>query len=138
MRDPMKPPEPVFTDRAPRPGGFYSQAVRAGDFLFISGQLPLDLEGRFQAQGIDQQARLCLAHVEAILRAAGGELKHLVQVTVYVSDVALWPEVNRVYKEVLKDVPFPPARAVVPVKDLHYGAQIEVQAVAFLGPAAAK
>lgn len=125
-------PEPILTSAAPAPGGYYSQAVRASGFLFISGQLPLDLQGKLKGQTIGEQTAVCLANVEAILRAAGGTLRHLVQVTVYVSDITHWPEVDRVYRDRLEGVPFPPARAVVPVKELHYGALIEIQAVAVL------
>jgi 2-iminobutanoate/2-iminopropanoate deaminase len=127
----------VFTDQAPRPGGFYSQGVRAGELLFVSGQLPMDLHGKIKGATAGEQARQALENVAAILRAGGATLANLVQVTIYVSDIEHWPEVNAVYKEILKDVPVPPARAVVPVKDLHYGAQVEIQAVAVV-PAGAR
>jgi 2-iminobutanoate/2-iminopropanoate deaminase len=122
--------EAVFTNQAPRPGGFYSQAVRAGDLLFVAGQLPLDLNGKVKGEGAGAQTRQALANVSAILGAGGATFADLVQVTIYVSDIEHWPEVNAAYKEVLKDVPVPPARAVVPVKELHFGAQIEIQAIA--------
>jgi 2-iminobutanoate/2-iminopropanoate deaminase len=127
------PQTAVFTEAAPAPRGFYSQAVRAGDFLYIAGQLPLDRNGQIVEGSVGEQARATLRNVEAILRAAGAGLAQLVSVTVYVSDVAHWPEVNRVYEEVLRAVPVPPARAVVPVQDMHYGALVEIQATAYLG-----
>jgi 2-iminobutanoate/2-iminopropanoate deaminase len=127
------PQTAVFTESAPTPRGFYSQAVRAGDFLYIAGQLPLDRNGQMVQGSVGEQARATLRNVEAILKAAGAGLAQLVSVTVYVSDVAHWPEVNRIYEEVLREVPVPPARAVVPVKDMHYGALVEIQATAYLG-----
>jgi reactive intermediate/imine deaminase len=130
--------EAVFTDQAPRPGGFYSQAVRAGQLLFVSGQLPLDSSGKVKGVSAGEQARQAIRNVAAILGAAGATLADLVQVTIYVSDIERWSEVNAVYRELLKDVPVPPARAVVPVKEMHFGAQVEIQAVAVLPPGAQK
>jgi 2-iminobutanoate/2-iminopropanoate deaminase len=106
--------------------------VRAGNFLFISGQLPLDPAGRFVEGTIGDQALQTLRNVQAIVEKAGGGISDLVQCTIYISDIKLWPEVNKVYGEFLSGVPVLPARAVVPVKELHYGAQIEIQAVALL------
>ena len=124
----------VHTELAPKPKGNYSQAVRCGDLLFISGQLPLDSGGRLVSGTIADQTRQALSNVAAILEAAGGTVAHLVQCTIYISDIAHWAEVDRVYGAFLAEVPILPARGVVPVKDMHYGAQIEVQAVAALGP----
>ena len=124
--------EAVFTKSAPPPAGFYSQAVRAGDFLFIAGQLPLDAHGRVVDQDIAQQTRQALSNVQAILTAAGGRVDNLVQCTLYISRIEDWSEVNRVYAEMLSSVPVAPARAVVPVREMHYGALIEIQAVAYI------
>lgn len=122
----------VFCADVPTPRGFYSHAVQAGPLLFISGQLPLDLSGQVSGQTAGEQARQALANVHAVLQAGGADWQHLVQVTVYVSDIAHWPAVNEVYQELLGHVSVPPARAVVPVKDLHYGAMVEIQATAYL------
>jgi 2-iminobutanoate/2-iminopropanoate deaminase len=124
---------PISTQDAPRPGGFYSQGVRAGNLIFVAGQLPLDREGKFTAGSMRDQARQAMANVAGIVRAGGGTLADLVQVTVYVTDIAHWGEFNETYKEIMKDVSFPPARAVVPVKDLHHGALVEIQAIAVVG-----
>ena len=124
---------PISTKDAPRPGGFYSQGVRAGNLIFVAGQLPLDREGKFTGGGVRDQARQAMANVAAIVRAGGGTLADLVQVTVYITDIQQWGEFNETYKEILKDVSFPPARAVVPVGDLHHGAMVEIQAVAMVG-----
>ncbi len=120
----------IVTGAAPSPRGFYSQAVQAGPFLFISGQLPIDNAGKLVGTTPAEQTRQAMSNVRAILSAAGAAFADLVQVTVYVSDIAHWPEVNDAYQQCLGDVPVPPARAVVPVKELHYGALVEIQAIA--------
>ena len=90
---------------------------------------PLASPGRPPGDAEEQTER-ALRNVEAILEASGSGLDRLVSVTVYVSDVALWPRVNAAYARVLG--PHRPARAVVPVKELHHGYLVEVQAVAAL------
>jgi 2-iminobutanoate/2-iminopropanoate deaminase len=124
--------EPVQTNRAPTPRGFYTQAVHAGDLLFISGQLPLDVEGRLVGTCIAEQLACALQNLTAILEAGGASLSDLVSVTIYICDVSFWPEVNAIYERALATVQIPPARAIVPVNKLHYGALIEIQAIAYL------
>jgi 2-iminobutanoate/2-iminopropanoate deaminase len=130
----MSKVERIQTRAAPQPRGHYSQAVRAGNLLFISGQLPLDAAGRLVEGTIGVQALQALKNVRAIVEEAGGAVSDLVQCTLYVSDIDQWAEVDRVYGEFLAGVSVLPARAVVPVKTLHHGAQIEVQAIAVLPP----
>lgn len=112
---------------APAAGGHYSLAVKANGFLFVAGQLPVRPEGGIP-DGIEAQTRQALTNVAAILTAAGSGLDRVVSATVYVSDIALWPEVNRVYAAVFG--PHRPARTVAVSPQLHYGALVEVQAVA--------
>ncbi len=122
---------PIFTDRAPPPGGFYSQAIGAGPFIFISGQLPLDSLGSVVGTNPEEQTIQALGNVEAILEEAGASAEHLVSVTVYVSSIDHWPEVNRAYQDYLGQLEIPPARAVVPAGELHHGAMIEIAAIAY-------
>ena len=124
--------EAISTKLAPLPRGFYSQAVRVGEFLFISGQLPLNQVGQAVNGPISKQAHQAFSNVQAILKGAGGNLSDLVQCTIYISDVGHWIEVDRIYTNFLSGVSVPPARAIVPVKELHYGALIEIQAIAYL------
>jgi 2-iminobutanoate/2-iminopropanoate deaminase len=124
----------VQTKLAPEPKGNYSQAVRVGDLLFISGQLPLDAEGRLVSGTVAAQAKQALSNIRAILEAAGGTMAHMVQCTIYISDITHWAEVDKVYGSFMTGVPVLPARAVVPVKEMHYGAHIEIQAIASLHP----
>ena len=122
----------VETPRAPLPAGHYSQAVVYGGLVFVAGQLPHDVDSPGRPPGeVEEQTERALRNVEAILEAAGSGLDRLLSVTVYVTDVSLWPRVNAAYARVLGT--HRPARAVVPVKELHHGYLVEVQAVAALG-----
>lgn len=119
---------PVRTDAAPTPAGHYSQAIVHGGLVYVAGQLPIDPGDPGADPGsIEDQTERALANVRAILEAAGSDLGHLLSVTVYVTDVALWPAVNAVYARMLGE--HRPARAVVPVKELHHGYLVEIQAV---------
>ena len=124
---------PIYTSDASEPGGFYSQAVRAGEMLFISGQLPLEPGGDPVNGSATEQTIRAMKNVQAILKAAGADLSELVQVTIYVSNIDLWPEVDAAYRQFMSGVPVPPARAVVPVNTpLHFDTDIEIQATAYL------
>ena len=121
----------VRTDNAPIPAGHYSQAVVHNGFVFVAGQLPL-VPGQTEHKpgSIADQTERTLDNVRAILEAAGTTLDKVVQMTIYVADISLWSEVNAAYARVMGA--HRPARAVVPVRDLHYGYQIEIQAIAAL------
>ncbi|MBC7470140.1 MAG: RidA family protein [Ramlibacter sp.] len=119
---------PVPDDLA-RPGGHYSHAVSAGGFVFVAGQLPVAPDGRkLNAESFDVQARQVLANVAAALRSAGSSVDRLVQVRVYITDIGNWPEFNAIYAGWAGNAR--PARAVVPVPQLHYGFLVEVEATA--------
>jgi reactive intermediate/imine deaminase len=112
-----------------QPGGHYSHAVVANGFVFVSGQLPISASGEKLAdQPFEAQARQTLANVAAALEAVGSGIDRLVQVRVYVTDIADWPAFNAIYAAWAGISR--PARAVVPVPQLHYGFRIEVEAVA--------
>ena len=111
------------------PGGHYSHAVAAGGFVFVSGQLPIAPDGtKIADASFEDQCRQVLDNVARALIAAGSGIDKLVQVRVYVTDIALWPQFNTVYAAWIGNAR--PARAVVPVPTLHYGFKIEVEAVA--------
>ncbi len=114
---------------APEPKGHYSSAVVHNGLIFVSGQLPMNLlTGEIETGAIEAQTELALRNVEQILLAAGSDLNHVLQMTIYVSEMELWDKVNAVYASVLGE--HKPARAIVPVKDLHFGTKIEIQAIA--------
>jgi len=113
----------------PQPKGHYSPGFEHNGLIFISGQLPMTLDTREPFTGeIGEQTELALRNVEAVLKAGGSDLDHVLQMTIYVSDMELWAAVNKKYAEVMGD--HRPARAIVPVKDLHFGTKIEIQAIA--------
>ena len=119
---------PTPADMA-EPGGHYSHAVSAGGFVFVAGQLPVQADGaRLNQAPFEAQARQVLANVAAALRGAGSSIDKLVQVRVYITDIALWPAFNTLYAQWAGAAR--PARAVVPVPQLHYGFLIEVEAMA--------
>ena len=114
----------------PRPAGAYSPAVRAGDFVFISGQVPRDPKtGALPGDDIESQVRLVLANVKAALAAAGASLDDVVSVTAYLADVDDWGKFNDIYKETFR-APFPTRTAIG--ANLR-GILVEVSAVAYLG-----
>jgi len=122
--------ENVLTEEAPQPGGHYSQAVVYNGLVFVAGQLAIKPNGERVLSSIEAQTEQAMANVAAILRASGSDLSRLLKVTIYVSDIELWGAVNQVYARLMGD--HRPARAVVPVKELHYGFQIEIEAIAAL------
>ena len=113
----------------PTPKGHYSPGIEHDGLVYVSGQLPMDLKTREPYAGdIETQTELALRNVEAVLNAAGSDLDHVLQMTIYVSDIELWGAVNKKYAEIMGD--HRPARAIVPVKDLHFDTKIEIQAIA--------
>jgi reactive intermediate/imine deaminase len=110
------------------PGGHYSHVSVARGLAFVSGQLPITPAGiRLVDASFEDQARQVLANVKAALEAAGSGIPHLVQVRVYVDDMANWQLFNAVYREWAGSVR--PSRAVVPTGPLHFGLKIEVEAI---------
>jgi 2-iminobutanoate/2-iminopropanoate deaminase len=124
--------ETVGTAGAPAAIGPYSQAIRAGDFLFCSGQLPLDPStGKMVEGGIEVQTERVLRNLEAVLAAGGGSLASVVKTTVYLADLGDFPAMNAVYGKFFPQDP--PARATVEVSKLPAGARVEIDAVASIG-----
>ncbi|MCU0619884.1 MAG: RidA family protein [Gemmatimonadales bacterium] len=122
---------PVHTDDAPRPAGHYAQGLAHGGVVYVAGQLPIDPNWPDAPLGtVEEQVQRTMHNVEAILRAAGSGLDQLLSVTIYVTDIGLWPRVNAAYAALLGE--HRPARTVVPVPALHHGCLVEIQAVAAL------
>ena len=113
----------------PTPKGHYSPGIEHNGLIYVSGQLPMTLDTREPVAGdIEEQTDLALRNVEHVLKAADSDLGHVIQMTIYVSDMELWGKVNEVYARVMGE--HRPARAIVPVKDLHFDTKIEIQAIA--------
>jgi 2-iminobutanoate/2-iminopropanoate deaminase len=124
-------PMPVHTDAAPRAIGPYSQAVVAGNLVFVSGQIPLDpATGQLVGGEFEAEVDRVLANVDAVLAAAGCDRTRVVKATLFVTDMALFGTLNERYARYFGD--HRPARAVVGVAALPRGARVEMEAVALL------
>ncbi|HAT1612657.1 TPA: RidA family protein [Raoultella planticola] len=111
------------------PAGHYSPACTANGLVYISGQLPVTFHGESLADSpFDRQVRQVLENLDACLAGAGTSRSRLVQVRVYVTDIAQWPEFNRIYAEWIGD--FRPARTVAGISELHHGSAVAVEAIA--------
>ncbi len=125
-------PKPVHTDQAPAAIGTYSQAVQAGETVYLSGQIPLDPETMTLVEGpVETQVRQVFQNLAAVARAAGGGLENAVKLTVYLVDLADFGTVNEVMAEFFT-APYP-ARAAVQVAALPKAARVEVDAILVLG-----
>jgi len=120
----------IQTKNAPAAIGPYSQAIKAGNFIYASGQLPIDpATGAFPEGGIKEQTNQSILNAKAILEEAGTDLSHVVKTTVFLSDIANFGAMNEVYAQYFQS-PYP-ARSAVAVKDLPKGAMVEIEVVAF-------
>ena len=123
--------QPIHTPRAPAAIGPYSQAIRAGDTVYLSGQIPLDPATMELVQGdIRAQIKQVFANLAAVAEASGGSLANAVRLTVYLTDLAHFPLVNEVMAEYCKQ-PYP-ARAAIGVAQLPRGAAVEVDGILVL------
>ena len=122
----------IHTDDAPKAIGIYSQAVRAGDAVYISGQIPLDpATGELVSGDIEKEIHRAFDNLAAIAKAAGGSLADAVKVTVFLTDLGHFAKVNEIMAQY---VPQPwPARAAVGVSQLPKGARVEVECILHLG-----
>lgn len=121
----------IRTDSAPAAVGPYSQGVRSGELLFLSGQIPLNSRGELVARGIEEQTRQVMENLAAILAAAGARLDDVVKTTIYLTDLADFAAMNAVYGTYFESEP--PARATVQVVGLPKGVCVEIEAIARLG-----
>lgn len=120
----------ITTATGAPPAGAYSQGIRAGDFVFVSGQAPFDpATGTIVGETIEEQTERTLENVKAILEAAGATLAHVVKATVHLSDLSLFPRYNEVYARYFPDPK--PARTTVGSELL--GMMVEIDVVAYVG-----
>jgi len=123
--------KPISSPEAPAAIGTYSQAVRAGDTVYLSGQIPLDPKTMQVVDGFENQVKRVFDNLRAVCRAAGGDFDRVVRVTVYLTDLANFAKVNEVMATYFKD-PYP-ARAAIGVASLPRGSAVEIDAVMYLG-----
>lgn len=122
----------IFTPKAPKPAGHYSQAIVHHGIVYVAGQLAIDPQtGEKRLGSIEEQTEQTLNNVREILRAAGSDLNRVLKMTIYIADINLWGQVNEVYARLLGE--HKPARAIVPTKELHHGFLIEIEAMAATG-----
>ena len=125
--------EVISTDAAPAAIGPYSQAVRAGNMLFISGQIPLDpASGKLVDGGVEVQTARVMESLGAVLSAAGADFSKVVRTTIFLSDLENFTKVNAVYERSFAGSQ-PPARACVEVSRLPRDVAVEIDAIAYLG-----
>lgn len=121
----------ISTDKAPAAIGPYSQAIIAGDFLYASGQIPINPEtGNVEAAGITEQAEQSMKNVGEILKAAGATYDNVVKTTCFLAEIADFGAFNEVYAKYFTQNP---ARSCVAVKDLPKGVLCEVEVIAYIG-----
>ncbi len=119
----------IFSEAAPRPVGPYSQAIKAGEWIFLSGQIPIDPHTNQLAPGtIEEQTELVLKNSRSVLEAAGASLEHVVKVTIFLARMEDYARVNAVYSTFFTSAP--PARSVVQAGRLPKDVGIEVEMVA--------
>ncbi len=121
----------IKTDRAPQAIGTYSQAVRAGDTVYLSGQIGLDPASMQLVEGIDNQIHRVFRNLQAVAEAAGGSLADVVKLNVFLTDLGNFAKVNEIMAQYFKE-PYP-ARAAVGVASLPRAALVEADAVMVLG-----
>jgi len=118
---------PISTTTAPGAVGPYSQGIKTGELLFISGQLPIDMAtGEFPAS-ISEMTKCCLKNLDAIAKEAGTSLQNAVKLTVFLTDMNDFAEMNTAYTEFFPDIP--PARSCIAVAGLPKNAEVEIEAI---------
>ncbi len=117
----------ISTENAPAAIGTYSQAVRAGDLVFLSGQIPLDPKTMELKEGFAEQTHQVFKNIKAVVEAAGGTMEQIVKVNIFVMDLANFATLNEIMGEYFTQ-PYP-ARAAVQVAGLPKGAEVEIEAI---------
>ena len=121
--------EIIHTAAAPGVVGPYSQAIRAGGFIFTAGQIALDpASGKIVGETVEEQTRRVLENLKAVLEAAGSSMDRVVKTTVFITDMAHFAKMNAVYAEYFQSAP--PARSCLPMAALPLGSLVEIECVA--------
>jgi len=119
----------ISTDNALKPSGHYSQAVVHNDLIFISGQLSIDpITGKKIFGTVEEETERILQNIALILEKANSDKNHVLKTTIYISDIAFWDQLNKVYSQFFNN--HKPARSVVPTNKLHFGFKVEIEAIA--------
>jgi 2-iminobutanoate/2-iminopropanoate deaminase len=120
---------PISTDKAPAAIGPYEQAIRVGNFIFTSGQIPIDPSTNKLIEGdISQQTKRVMKNLKAVLEASGSSFRNVIKATVFLTDLKNFEQVNKIYGEYLEN--YKPARSTIQVSALPKGAAIEIEMIA--------
>ncbi len=122
--------EIIESPQMPPAGGHYSTCIEHNGVLYVSGQLPRNPVDRTIPEGISAQTHLVLSNLKLILHEAGSDLNNVLQMRIYIPDVNMWDEVNRIYAEYFSE--HKPARCVVPTRELHHGCLVEMECVSVI------
>ncbi|MBI9036627.1 MAG: RidA family protein [Bacteroidales bacterium] len=122
--------EIIQSPKMPKSNGHYSQCIHHNGILYLSGQLPIDPITKSVPKTIEDQADLALKNVELILSEAGSSKHQVLQMRVYISNIAFWDKVNERYSAFFED--HKPVRSIIPTRELHFGCLIEIEATAIL------
>jgi 2-iminobutanoate/2-iminopropanoate deaminase len=121
----------VYSSDAPEPIGPYSQAIKAGNMLFVSGQIAIDsVSGKILTSNIDEETKKIMENLSAILQAAGGSFRNVVKCSIFLRDMNNFPKVNEAYGQFFQDQP--PARETVEVSRLPKDVNVEISCIAIL------
>lgn len=118
----------IETQNMPPRNGHYSQCIEHNGILYLSGQLPIDIETKSIPISIEEQTKLVFKNAETILKEAGSNKNKILQVRIYVSNIDLWDKVDKEYSDFFQA--HKPVRCIIPTRELHYGALIEVEITA--------
>jgi len=120
----------IDTPKMPKSNGHYSQCIEHNGILYLSGQLPINIETKSIPVSIEEQTKLVFKNAETILKEAGSNKNKILQVRIYVSNIDLWNKVDKEYSNFFQT--HKPVRCIVPTRELHYGSLIEVEITAIL------
>lgn len=118
----------IETPNMPACNGHYSRCIEQNGLLYLSGQLPIDMNTNTIPEAIEEQTILALKNVEMILKEAGSHKNNVLQVRVYISNIDLWDKVNAIYSDFFAN--HKPVRSIIPSRELHYGSLIEIEVTA--------
>lgn len=120
----------ILSENIPSANGHYSPCIEHNGTLYISGQLPVNPDTKQIPDGVEAQTVLVLEKIDLILTEAGSSRQKVIQMRIYISDIALWDKVNEVYSQFFGA--HKPVRCVVPVGELHYGCMIEAECISYI------
>ncbi|WFD11598.1 RidA family protein [Tepidibacter hydrothermalis] len=121
----------ISTNNALKPAGHYSQAIVHNDIIYISGQFAINpITGEKEHGTINEQVERVLSNIELILKEAGSCKNKIIKMTIYISDLELWDEVNDTYSKFFKH--HKPARVIISSRELHFGFSVEIDAIGYI------